>query len=26
VKDPDLVRRFIQAAKALRPLEKAMAS
>lgn len=26
VKDPDLLRRFIQAAKALRPLEKAMAS
>ncbi|HET7852067.1 MAG TPA: phosphoribosylanthranilate isomerase [Methyloceanibacter sp.] len=26
VKDPDLVRRFVQAAKALRPLEKAMAS
>ncbi len=26
VKDPDLVRRFIQAAKARRPLEKAMAS
>jgi phosphoribosylanthranilate isomerase len=26
VKDPDLVRRFIQAAKVLRPLEKAMAS
>jgi phosphoribosylanthranilate isomerase len=26
VKDPDLVRRFIQAAKALRPLDKAMAS
>jgi phosphoribosylanthranilate isomerase len=25
-KDPELVRRFIQAAKALRPLEKAMAS